>query len=88
MAAGERGHDLFASTGAEDDGDVHINSGIPNHAFYLAAMALGGFAWEKAGRIWYIARRGRLRRTDAETDHRPFPVLVALPIPSSPAVHQ
>ncbi len=37
----------------EDNGGVHINSGIPNHAFYLAATALGGYAWEKAGEIWY-----------------------------------
>jgi Zn-dependent metalloprotease len=36
-----------------DNGGVHINSGIPNHAFYLAATELGGHAWEKAGRIWY-----------------------------------
>jgi len=36
-------------------GDVHANSGIPNHAFYLAAHALGGHAWEHAGRIWYAA---------------------------------
>ena len=39
--------------GFADNGGVHINSGIPNHAFYLAAMQIGGFAWEKAGRIWY-----------------------------------
>ena len=38
---------------ASDNGGVHINSGIPNHAFYLVAVALGGYAWEKAGRIWY-----------------------------------
>lgn len=37
----------------EDDGGVHINSGIPNRAFYLAATALRGPAWEAAGRIWY-----------------------------------
>ncbi|MDQ4139994.1 MAG: M4 family metallopeptidase [Bacteroidota bacterium] len=37
----------------EDNGGVHINSGIPNHAFYLVATAIGGNAWEKAGRIWY-----------------------------------
>jgi Zn-dependent metalloprotease len=36
-------------------GDVHTNSGIPNHAFYLAAMALGGNSWDKAGKIWYAA---------------------------------
>jgi Zn-dependent metalloprotease len=41
----------------EDNGGVHINSGIPNKAFYLASTKLGGFAWERAGRIWYDALR-------------------------------
>jgi Zn-dependent metalloprotease len=36
-----------------DNHGVHINSGIPNHAFYQFATRLGGFAWETAGRIWY-----------------------------------
>lgn len=36
-----------------DMGGVHTNSGIPNHAFYLAATALGGSAWERAGKVWY-----------------------------------
>ena len=36
-----------------EGGDVHTNSGIPNHAFYLAANALGGSSWEKAAPIWY-----------------------------------
>ena len=36
-----------------DSGGVHTNSGIPNHAFYLAATALGGNAWEQAGQVWY-----------------------------------
>jgi Zn-dependent metalloprotease len=40
-------------TGSGDYGGVHINSGIPNHAFYLAAMEIGGRAWERAGHIWY-----------------------------------
>ena len=40
-------------TGTSDSGGVHINSGIPNHAFFLVATALGGRAWEKAGPIWY-----------------------------------
>jgi Zn-dependent metalloprotease len=40
-------------TTTSDNGGVHINSGIPNHAFYLCAVALGGYAWEKAGIIWY-----------------------------------
>jgi len=44
-------------TEAGDWGGVHLNSGIPNRAFYLAAAAMGGNAWEKAGRIWYEAMR-------------------------------
>jgi Zn-dependent metalloprotease len=36
-----------------DNGGVHINSGIPNKAFYNVALELGGYAWEKAGQIWY-----------------------------------
>jgi Zn-dependent metalloprotease len=43
---------------ASDNGGVHTNSGIPNHAFYLAAVALGGNAWEKAGKIWYATLTG------------------------------
>jgi hypothetical protein len=47
-----------------DNGGVHINSGIPNRAFYLTAIALGGYAWEKAGRIWYATLRdSRLQAT-------------------------
>jgi len=41
----------------EDNGGVHINSGIPNHAFYQVATRIGGNAWEHAGRIWYDALR-------------------------------
>ncbi|KAK2042392.1 zincin [Colletotrichum somersetense] len=39
----------------EDNGGVHIYSGIPNRAFYLAAIAFGGFSYEKAGPIWWKA---------------------------------
>jgi hypothetical protein len=37
----------------DDSGGVHINSGIPNRAFALAALAIGGASWEKAGQVWY-----------------------------------
>ncbi len=50
-----------------DYGGVHINSGIPNHAFYLAAVALQDthpFAFTAAGDIWY---RTLLRSTSQET---------------------
>ena len=46
---------------SSDNGGVHINSGIPNNAFYVTAIELGGYAWEKAGKIWYIALTERLR---------------------------
>jgi Zn-dependent metalloprotease len=39
----------------DDNGGVHINSGIPNHAFYLAAVAIGGPPVEVVGQIWYRA---------------------------------
>lgn len=44
-----------------DNGGVHINSGIPNKAFYEVAVRLGGYAWERTGRIWYVTLRDRLR---------------------------
>lgn len=60
-----------------DNGGVHINSGIPNRAFYLTAMEIGGYAWEKAGRIWYLALRDRLRRTAGFQKAAEITVLVA-----------
>jgi Zn-dependent metalloprotease len=52
--------------GTADRGGVHINSGIPNHAFYLTARKIGGRAWERAGRIWYAT----LLRIGPETDFK------------------
>jgi len=52
----------FVNT-TSDNGGVHINSGIPNRAFYLAATELGGNAWEKAGYIWYVTLTEKLRET-------------------------
>ncbi|MEU6367519.1 M4 family metallopeptidase [Streptomyces sp. NPDC046931] len=66
--------DDFVQTFA-DNGGVHINSGIPNHAFYLAAMQLGGSAWELAGRIWYdVLTSGALPR---DVDFASFAALTA-----------
>jgi len=39
----------------DDNGGVHLNSGIPNKAFYLAATKIGGNSWEGAGHAWYAA---------------------------------
>ena len=42
-------------TGTADNGGVHLNSGIPNRAFYTVATTLGGHAWDAAGKIWYAS---------------------------------
>ncbi len=51
-------------TGSSDSGGVHINSGIANHAFYLAAnggthhrsgVIVAGMGTTNAARIWYRA---------------------------------
>jgi Zn-dependent metalloprotease len=51
-----------------DWGGVHVNSGIPNRAFYLMATALGGKSWEHAGRIWFEA----LKQSQPTTDFAAF----------------
>ncbi|SHE30265.1 Thermolysin metallopeptidase, catalytic domain [Modicisalibacter ilicicola DSM 19980] len=58
----------------QDNGGVHINSGIPNHAFYLAAMALGGHAWDAAGLVWYDTLRDP--RLAEQSDFATFAALV------------
>ena len=53
------------NTTTEDNGGVHINSGIPNNAAYLMTMGgtnktsgivvANGIGWEKAEQVWYRA---------------------------------
>ena len=58
-----------------DNGGIHINSGIPSRAFYLLAEQLGGKAWERAGQIWWDAlTSGEL---DATTQFADFARLTA-----------
>jgi hypothetical protein len=54
---------------SDDNGGVHINSGIPNRAFQLAATAIGGSSAEGAGRIWYAALTSGI---GADTDFAGF----------------
>ncbi|MGY1499445.1 M4 family metallopeptidase [Streptomyces sp. QTS52] len=51
-----------------DFGGVHINSGIPNRAFYLTATNIGGFAWEAPGLIWYES----LKASSVDTQFQDF----------------
>ena len=53
----------------DDNGGVHINSGIPNYAFYQVASRLGGYAWGKASRIWYDTLSD-CRRSESRPDAR------------------
>jgi Zn-dependent metalloprotease len=47
----------------EDNGGVHINSGILNHAFYLAATAIGGRVWLILGKVWIQTVMSDITRT-------------------------
>jgi Zn-dependent metalloprotease len=50
--------------GSGDYGGVHINSGIPNHAFYLAATKAGGYSWNTVGKVWYQVMQNLLPTSD------------------------
>ena len=59
--------DNFQQLPDTEDGDwggVHINSGIPNHAFFLTARFVGGHAWEAPGHIWYESLQASTETTD------------------------
>jgi Zn-dependent metalloprotease len=58
------GYVELPDTDEGDNGGVHVNSGIPNHAFYLTAVAIGGNAWEAAGHIWYESLQASTPMTD------------------------
>jgi len=49
------GYRKLPNTEDGDWGGVHINSGIPNRAFYLVATGTGEVSWDPAGKIWYAA---------------------------------
>jgi bacillolysin len=53
--------------GTQDNGGVHINSGIPNHAFYLFATAVGK---QKAEQVYYKALTVYLTKTSEFKDLR------------------
>ena len=64
--------DGFITT-EQDNGGVHTNSGIPNHAFFLAATGFGGYSWEKAGVVWYKALTDeKLKNVDHDTAFNVF----------------
>ncbi|MCC3159035.1 M4 family metallopeptidase [Hymenobacter sp. 15J16-1T3B] len=54
-------------TGTQDNGGVHVNSGIPNWAFYKTATAIGR---DHAEQIWYRALTTYLTRSSQFLDLR------------------
>lgn len=50
----------------DDNGGVHLNSGIANKAFQLAAVAIGGESAAGAGAVWYRALSSGDVRPDAD----------------------
>jgi hypothetical protein len=66
----------------DDNGGVHINSGIPNRAFVLAALAIGGNAWEAAGSIWYAVVAGDGIKADCD-----FATFAGLTVAAAAAAH-
>lgn len=59
----------------EDNGGVHINSGIPNRAFYVACELLND-QWKPA-QIWYVTLRDRLRERSTFKDCAQLTIAVA-----------
>ncbi|HET7399036.1 MAG TPA: protealysin inhibitor emfourin [Intrasporangium sp.] len=66
----------------DDNGGVHVNSGIPNRAFTLAALAIGGNAWEGAGAIWYAVLTGDGIKADCD-----FATFAGLTVDAAVAAH-
>jgi Zn-dependent metalloprotease len=54
-------------TGTQDNGGVHINSGIPNHAFYRFANVVGK---DKAEKVYYRALTTYLLKSSQFIDQR------------------
>ncbi len=69
-------------TGSEDNYGVHINSGVPNNAFYRFATA-SGMSKEKAEKVYYRALTFYLTRTSKFLDLRRAVIQSATDLKSS-----
>lgn len=66
--------------------DAHTGSGVANHAFYLAAMELGGHSWDHLALVWLKAfDRLRAKATFLDAAHATVGVAAALHGRGSPA---
>ena len=73
--------------GSQDNGGVHLNSGIPNLAFYLTAQGgshpsggdpVQGIGIEKAGKIWIQALQASLTASSTLSDARDATLMAAI----------
>lgn len=55
-----------APSGNNDSGWVHYNSGIGNHAFYLAVIWTAEPSWKTVGQIWYRAMVDKKLRPNSD----------------------
>jgi len=73
-----------------DHGGVHINSGIPNKAFFLVATGIGGNSWDAPGHIWYESLKASNPNTQfqdfADTTYRKADELYGADSPEQQAV--
>lgn len=60
---GDRAHYDNLYTGSQDNGGVHTNSGIPNHAFYRL-VDVRGVRIQRAGDIFYLGFTGLTANAD------------------------
>ncbi|NND34472.1 MAG: T9SS type A sorting domain-containing protein [Saprospiraceae bacterium] len=72
-------------TGKEDNGGVHINSGIPNRAFYLFANEVG---LEAAEQVYYSVLTNYLTRSSRFVDLRIAAIAAAQALYTDPQVAQ
>lgn len=54
--------------GSQDNGGVHINSSIINHAFYRLCSYIKGNSWEKPLSIWFDVLENKLIPTNSTFD--------------------
>ena len=49
--------------------DPHISSGIANLAFYKIALSVGGYSWDKVGKLWYSVLTGAVGKAPRPNMH-------------------
>jgi len=69
--------------GSADNGGVHINSGIMNHAFYHVCRLIGGRTWETPLQIWFHVLDKKLIGS-----HCTFKQFANAVHDNAPAIHQ